>query len=310
MRLLFFCFISCSVTERIVNSAKINFVILSKVCTFAIVKQKVILITGASSGIGYDAALALAAQGHKVYAAARRVEKMEPLKSSGIVPVKMDVTDEQSMVDGVKYILDKEGRIDVLVNNAGYGFFGAVENVSMEEARRQVEVNVFGLARLSQLVLPTMRAQRSGRIINTSSIAGRMALCFGGWYHVTKYSVEALSDAMRMELKPFGIDVVIIEPGGIKTDWGIVAANHLRESSTDSPYETVAIRWADIMQWAYESNLLSSPHVITRAILRAVNRRRPRVRYRTGRGATLMVVLHAVLPARWWDALMRWLITL
>ena len=268
-------------------------------------KQKVILITGASSGIGYDAALALAAEGHKVYAAARRVELMASLEDKGIVPVRMDVTDEQSMQDGVKTVLDKEGRIDVLVNNAGYGYFGSVENVTMEEARRQQEVNVFGLARLCQLVLPTMRRQGSGRIVNTSSIAGKIVLPFGGWYNVSKFSVEALSDALRIEVKPFGIDVVLIEPGGIKTDWGIIAARHLKESSAGTPYETDGGRFADVMHYGYSSNLLSSPHVITRAILRAVDRRRPKARYRTGRGSHLLVFLHSVLPTRWWDALMR-----
>ena len=268
-------------------------------------KQKVILITGASSGIGYDAALALAAQGHRVYAAARRVELMEPLKASGVATIRMDVTDEQSMVEGVNQVLQREGRIDVLVNNAGYGYFGAVENVTMEEARRQVEVNVFGLARLCQLVLPTMRRQGSGRIINTSSIAGRMVILFGGWYHVTKYSVEALSDAMRMELKPFGVDVVMIEPGAIKTDWGLIAAEHLRESSSGTAYEAEGTRWANAMRWGYSSRYLSSPHVITRAICRAVNSRHPRPRYRTGRASHLLVFLHNVLPTRWWDALMR-----
>ena len=268
-------------------------------------KQKVILITGASSGIGYDAALALAAEGHKVYAAARRVELMASLADKGIVPVRMDVTDEQSMQDGVKAVLDKEGRIDVLVNNAGYGYFGSVENVTMEEARRQQEVNVFGLARLCQLVLPTMRRQGSGRIVNTSSIAGKIVLPFGGWYNVSKFSVEALSDALRMEVKPFGIDVVLIEPGGIKTDWGIIAARHLKESSAGTPYETDGGRFADVMHYGYSSNLLSSPHVITRAILRAVDCRRPQARYRTGRGSHLLVFLHSVLPTRWWDALMR-----
>lgn len=268
-------------------------------------KKKVILITGASSGIGYDAALALAAEGHKVYAAARRVELMASMEDKGIVPFRMDVTDEQSMQDGVKAVLDKEGRIDVLVNNAGYGYFGSVENVTMEEARRQQEVNVFGLARLCQLVLPTMRRQGSGRIVNTSSIAGKIVLPFGGWYNVSKFSVEALSDALRMEVKPFGIDVVLIEPGGIKTDWGIIAARHLKESSAGTPYETDGGRFADVMHYGYSSNLLSSPHVITRAILRAVDRRRPKARYRTGRGSHLLVFLHSVLPTRWWDALMR-----
>ena len=157
---------------------------------------KVILITGASSGIGYDTAAALAKQGHKVYAAARRVEKMEPLRKEGVVPIRMDVTDKTSLEEGLKILMEAEGRIDVLINNAGYGYFGAIENVSMEEARRQVEVNVFGLARLCQLVLPIMRAQGSGRIINTSSVAGKSVLYYGGWYHVTKYSVEAFSDAL------------------------------------------------------------------------------------------------------------------
>ena len=142
--------------------------------------MKIILITGASSGIGFDAARTLARQGHRVYAAARRVERMEPLKEDGVVPVRMDVTDEESMQVCVRTILEKEGRIDVLVNNAGYGYFGAIENVSLEEARKQLEVNVFGLARMCQLVLPSMREQGSGRIINTSSIAGKTVLYFGG----------------------------------------------------------------------------------------------------------------------------------
>ena len=267
--------------------------------------RKVVLVTGASSGIGFDAAQALAARGHKVYAAARRVEKMEPLKAKGIEVLRMDVTDEASMAEGVESILKNEGRIDVLVNNAGYGFFGAIETVSMEEARRQLEVNVFGLARLCQLVLPTMRKQGGGRIVNTSSIAGRSVFYFGGWYHVSKYSVEALSDAMRMELNPFGIDVVMIEPGAIKTDWGIIAAHHLAESTKDTAYEPTAAPWAKTMDWAYRSNLISSPRVITRAILRAVDSRRPRARYRKGRLSGTVIFLHWLLPARWWDALMR-----
>ena len=266
---------------------------------------KVILITGASSGIGFDAAAMLARQGHRVYAAARRVERMEPLKELGVVPLRMDVTDEASMEAGVRTVLDAEGHIDVLVNNAGYGYFGAIENVSMEEARRQQEVNVFGLARLCQLVLPSMREQGSGRIVNTASVAGKTVLYFGGWYHVSKYSVEALSDALRMELKPFGIDVSMIEPGGIRTDWGIIAADHLAESSKGTPYETEALREAETMRKAYSIRLLSKPAVVARAISRAVNSRRPRARYRVGFGAHTLVFLHTILPARWWDALLR-----
>ena len=266
---------------------------------------KVILVTGASSGIGYDAAEAFARQGHRVYAAARRVERMEPLKALGVVPLRMDVTDEASLEAGVRTVLEAEGRIDALVNNAGYGYFGAIENVPLEEARRQLEVNVFGLARLCQLVIPSMREQGSGRIVNISSVAGKAVLYFGGWYHVSKFSVEALSDALRMELKPFGIDVSMIEPGGIKTNWGIIAADHLAESSKGTPYEAEGLRESETMRKAYSMRLLSNPSVVTRAISKAVNSRRPRARYRVGFGAGILLFLHAILPTRWWDALFR-----
>ena len=267
--------------------------------------NKVILLTGASSGIGYDTAVALAQQGHKVYAAARRVERMEPLRQYGIVPLKMDVTDEESMKTGVKTLWDAEGRIDVLINNAGYGYFGAVENVPMDDARNQLEVNVFGLARLCQLVLPTMRAQHSGRIINTASVAGRSVFYYGGWYHVSKYAVESLSDAMRMELKPFGIDVVIIEPGAIKTNWGIIAADHLIESSRGTAYEQTGTMMANNLRNMYLSNTISDPAVVRKAIVRAVNARRPCTRYRIGRMANAIVFFHWLLPTRWWDAFLR-----
>ena len=267
--------------------------------------MKVILITGASSGIGFDAAQTLAKQGHRVYAAARRMERMEPLKADGVVPLKLDVTDEASMQEAVRTVLEAEGRIDVLVNNAGYGYFGAIENVPMEEARRQLDVNVFGLARLCQLVLPAMREQGSGRIVNISSVAGKAVIYFGGWYHVSKYSVEALSDALRMEVKPFGIDVVLIEPGGVRTDWGLIAADHLAESSKGTPYEEEGVRESKTLRKAYSIRLLSKPQVVTRAISKAVNRRRPRARYRVGFGAGILVFFHSLLPSRWWDSIMR-----
>lgn len=267
--------------------------------------EKVILITGASSGIGFDAAQTLAQQGHRVFAAARRTELMEPLKAYGVHVIKMDVTDERSMQDGVETLIQAMGHIDVLINNAGYGYFGAIENVPMEEARRQLEVNVFGLARLTQLVLPYMRQQKSGRIINTSSIAGKMVFYMGGWYNITKYSVEAFGDALRMEMKPYGIDVVMIEPGAIKTDWGIIAARHLKESSEGTAYEASGNQWAHNMDWFYKTNLLSSPSVITKAIVRAVNSRHPKARYCRGRFSIIGRIAHAIMPARWWDALMR-----
>ena len=267
--------------------------------------SKVIIITGASSGIGFDTAQALARQGHRVYAAARRTELMEPLKEYGVRILKMDVTDEASMQQGVENVFQAEKRIDVLINNAGYGYFGAIENVSLEEARRQLEVNVFGLARLCQLVLPIMRQQGKGRIINTSSIAGKMVFYLGGWYNVTKYAVEAFSDALRMEMKPFGIDVVMIEPGAIKTEWGPIAAQHLTESSEGTAYEKVGTQWAENIRWVYSSRWLSSPSVISRAICRAVNSKKPRARYCKGRFSFSGRCLHTILPSHWWDAMMR-----
>ena len=268
-------------------------------------KGKVILITGASSGIGYETAMILAAEGHKVYGAARRTERMEPLKEYGIVPIFMDMTDDGSMQAAVAYVMDTEGRIDVLVNNAGYGSLGAIENVPIDEAKRQLEVNVFGLARLTQLVLPHMRGQGSGTIINSSSIAGKSVFYMTGWYNVSKYAVEAFSDALRIETKPFGIDVVIIEPGGIRTDWGAIAADHLAESSKGTVYEEVARNEADSLRKAYSMKILPRPSVIAKTICRAVKARRPKTRYRAGAGSGAIIFLHGLLPTRWWDALVR-----
>ena len=267
--------------------------------------QKIILITGGSSGIGFDSAIALAKQGHKVYAAARRVDMMEPLKEFGIVPLSLDVTNDNSMQECVNAVLDAENRIDVLINNAGYGYFGAIENVKMEEARKQLEVNVFGMARMCQLVLPTMREQHAGRIINIASIAGRVTVYFGGWYNVSKYAVETFSDALRMETKSFGIDVVLIEPSAIKTNWGIIAADNLEASSRGTVYEAKAINEANNMHKAYRSNFFSKPKVVTKAICKAVNRRRPRTRYCIGRGGKMIIFLHSILPTRCWDRINR-----
>src|SRR5437879_11777956 len=167
---------------------------------------KVALVTGASSGIGASAARKLHDLGYVVYGAARRVERMKDLADAGIEVLPMDVTDQESMRDGVRRIIDAHGRIDVLVNNAGYGSYGAIEDVPLDEARAQFEVNVFGAAALIQLVTPHMRAQGSGRIINISSMGGKIYTPFGGWYHGTKFALEALSDSLRNELRPFGID--------------------------------------------------------------------------------------------------------
>ena len=273
-------------------------------------EKMVILVTGGSSGIGYDTAIRLAQKGHKVYAAARRVAMMEPLKEYGITPMLLDVTDKDSREAVVDAIAEREGRIDALVNNAGYGYFGAIENVSSDEAHRQLEVNVFGLAEMCRLVLPHMRSQHRGRIVNIASIAGRAVFPLGGWYHVSKYSVEALSDALRSEVKRFGIEVSIIEPGCIATDWGIIAAEHLEQSSKGTPYETPGMTEAALMKWAYSNNRMTSPSRISKAIVRACCSRCPRTRYRLGRFSRISIFMHHVLPTRWWDAMLRKMLSL
>lgn len=267
--------------------------------------KKVILLTGASSGIGYQTAESLAKEGHIVYGAARRIEKMEDLKQFGVKSIYLDITDENSIKNVVDTIIGNEGRIDVLINNAGYGSFGAVEDVEINEARRQFEVNLFGLARLVQLVLPYMRKQKSGRIINVSSMGGRLTTYFGAWYHATKYALEAFSDALRMEVSDFGIDVSLIEPGGIKTDWGIIASDKLEKSAKGGAYEKEAMKTAKGMKKQYSGNLLSNPIVITKSISKAVNSNRPKARYLIGFMAKPLVFLHTILPTKVFDKIMK-----
>lgn len=268
-------------------------------------KEEVVLITGASSGIGYQTAEMLLEQGYRVYGAARRVERMDYLKKKGLIPLKLDITQEASIVNLVDKVIDDAGRIDILINNAGYGSYGVIENVSIEEARNQFEVNLFGLARLVQLVLPHMRKNKTGKIINISSMAGRVTTYMGAWYHATKYALEAFSDALRMETKPFGIDVVIVEPGGIKTNWGIIAAQHLKESSKGTDYEEEANRAAERMHKSYTSDRLSNPKLIAETIVKAVNSKQPKTRYLVGYGAKASVFFHMVLPTRLFDRVIK-----
>lgn len=268
--------------------------------------KKVILLTGASSGIGFETAKRLANEGHIIYGAARRVERMAELKEKyGVIPVALDVmTDASSCRQVVAGILEEQQRLDVLINNAGYGSFGAVEDVSLEEAKRQFEVNVFGLARLTKEVLPIMRQQHQGRIINVSSMGGRLTTYFGGWYHATKYAVEGLSDALRMETKGFGIDVSLIEPGGIKTEWGNIAADHLEQSAKGGAYEAEASKTAAGIRKQYAGTMMSDPAVVAKAIDKAVNQKRPKTRYVIGFGAKPLIFLHSILPARCFDWIM------
>ena len=199
-------------------------------------KKKVVLVTGASAGIGKSIVRQLLSDDWIVYGAARRVEKMADIQSEGAKTLLLDVTDEDSMQAAVKTMLDTEGHIDALVNNAGYGSYGALEDVPIIEAKRQFEVNVFGLIRLTQLVLPSMREARLGTIVNISSMGGRIWMPIGGWYHATKHAVEVLSDTLRMETRPFGIRVVVVQPGAIQSEWSGIAASTLLEHSKNSVY--------------------------------------------------------------------------
>lgn len=267
--------------------------------------KKVALITGASSGIGKETALELLKKDFIVYAAARRTDKMQDLTAKGIHPISLDVTNDESMINCVNEIIKKEGRIDVLVNNAGYGSYGAIENVPMEEARRQVEVNVFGLARMTQLVLPSMRKNKFGKIVNISSMGGKVWTKFGGWYHATKFAVEGFSDCLRLELEPFGIDVIVVEPGGIKTDWGIIAAQNLKTASANGVYAEAASKSADGMIKNYTGTQLSKPELIARTICKAVTVRKPKTRYLVGFMAKPMVFIKNIFGDRVYDRMIK-----
>ena len=264
-------------------------------------EPKVILVTGASSGIGREAALQMAAKGHKVYGAARRENQIP----APVIALHMDVTDEASVEAALQTILEKEGRLDVLVNNAGYGYFGPLEHVSLEEARKQLDVNLFGMASLTRRVIPLMREQGGGRIVNISSVAGRMCFYFGGWYNISKYAVEAFSDVLRMETKPFGIDVAIVEPGFAKTEWGTIAADHLRESTRDTLYEEMAESEARLLGYAFGRMKFPGPTAVAKAVAKASLSRRPRLRYHPGGGGVALLILRKLMPARWWDAMLR-----
>lgn len=267
--------------------------------------QKIALVTGASSGIGKETALELNSKGFKVFGAARRVDKMADLESKGIQVISLDVTNDASMVHCVDEIIRSEGRIDVLVNNAGYGSYGAIEDVSMEEARRQVEVNVFGLARMTQLVLPHMRKNRFGKIVNISSVGGKVWTPYGGWYHATKFAVEGFSDCLRMEVEPFGIDVIVVEPGGIVTDWGTIAAENLKEASAKGAYAKEATKVADNMIKNYTGTRLTKPDVIARCIGKAVTVDKPKTRYLVGSFAPMMVFIKNFLGDRAYDGFIK-----
>ncbi|WP_316753855.1 oxidoreductase [Pedobacter gandavensis] len=263
--------------------------------------KKTVLVTGASAGIGRATAIYLAQNGYLVYGAARRMDKMQDLKPYGIRPIALDLANDESITVCVGEIFNEVGSIDILVNNAGFGCEGAIEDVTMEKARYQMEVNVFGAMRLSQLALPEMRKKNYGKIINISSVGGKIALPLGGWYHASKFAIEALSDSMRMEVRPFGIDVIVIEPGGIKSEWGNIALESLVNVSGNSAYKEM-VKGAEKGFRQTEKNN-SEPIVIARLIKKVIEAVRPSTRYAGGSMAKPMLFLRSILPDRILDRL-------
>jgi NAD(P)-dependent dehydrogenase (short-subunit alcohol dehydrogenase family) len=263
--------------------------------------QPVAFVTGASTGIGFATSIKLAASGFTVYAGARRLERMEPLKAHGVNVVALDVTNEGSMSGAVAAVIAAHGRIDVLVNNAGYGSYGSLEDVEPDEGRRQFDVNVFGLARMTQLAIPGMRAAGRGRIINVSSMGGKMYEPLGAWYHATKFAVEGLSDSLRMELKPHGIDVSIIEPGGTRSEWGAISSEGLLARSGNGPYAAQAKVMAAALATTDKAGLSSPPEAVADAIVHAATAARPRTRYPVGGSARALLLLRRLLPDRVFD---------
>jgi NAD(P)-dependent dehydrogenase (short-subunit alcohol dehydrogenase family) len=265
--------------------------------------MKTAFVTGASSGIGAAMVHDLLDAGYIVYAGARRTDKLAAVVKDGAIPLMLDVADEGSMVDAINTILTTSGQIDVLVNNAGYGSFGALEDVPPAEGRRQFDVNVFGLARLTQLVLPAMRKRTSGTIVNVSSIGGKIHEPFGSWYHATKFAVEGMSDCLRIEVAPFGIKVVVIQPGAIKTGWNRIARDNLLKFSGHSVYAQQAKAHANFLERADMS--ASEPSVVAATLMRALRSANPKTRYATGGGARTILNLRWLLSDRMFDWVMR-----
>jgi NAD(P)-dependent dehydrogenase (short-subunit alcohol dehydrogenase family) len=261
-----------------------------------------VLVTGASSGMGKETAKRLLRDGHTVYVAARRLEQMQDLQAMGAIALKMDITQEDDIVAAVATIAADHGGVDVLINNAGFGMYGSVEETSMADARHQFEVNLFGMARLTQLLLPAMRKKGAGKIVNLSSMGGKIYTPLGAWYHATKHAIEGWSDCLRIELAPFGIDVVIIEPGIIATEFGNVLLEPMLNRSGQGPYRSLAQGMAKGTRDSYgKPGAASSPLVVVEAIVEAIAAKRPRTRYAVGKLARPMILLRKFFGDRVFD---------
>lgn len=264
-------------------------------------KEQVIIVTGASSGMGKVFAQQLLEEGHIVYPAARRIEKMQELKEKGAIPVQLDITKSEDIQNLVDRVMAEQGRIDVLVNNAGYAVYGAVEDTEIQDARDQFNVNLFGLGEITQAVTPHMRDAGKGKIINISSMGGKMYTPMGAWYHASKHALEGWSDCLRLELKPFGIDVVIVEPGIIITEFGEVMNEPLINRSGNTAYGKMANSVAKSVEDSYLKGDGSDPKVIARLISKAVAAKNPKTRYAGGKFAKPMMWIRKYMGDRIFD---------
>ncbi len=273
--------------------------------------SKAVLVTGCSTGIGRATATRLVDSGHTVYATARRVETLADLEARGCRTLALDVTDESSMRAAVDRVVAEEGAVGVLVNNAGYSQSGALESIDLEDVRRQFETNVFGLLRMCQLALPGMRAQRWGKIVNISSMGANFVFPGGGIYHATKYAVDAMSDALRFEVKGFGVDVVIVQPGLIRTEFGETAAavTPTPDPNGDDAYGEFNATVAKTTKEVYEDGPLAKlgggPDTVAKVVEKAITASRPRIRYRVTPSAHLMLHQRRLMTDRMWDAVLR-----
>lgn len=268
--------------------------------------NKTVLVTGASSGIGKSIAKQLVKENYKVFVAARRIELMQDLVELGATAIKMDITSEQDIKAAMEQIKTSAEGIDILINNAGYAIYGAVEDTSIEDARRQFEVNIFGLAAVTQAVLPYMRSKKAGTIVNMSSMGGKIYTPLGAWYHATKHALEGWSDCLRLELQPFGIDVIIIEPGGILTEFADVLTEPMMNRSGNSVYSEMAKSVRNSTSEMYkEGSNLPKPQIIANLVSKALKSNKPKTRYSAGYMAKPLLFMRWLLSDKMFDSIMR-----
>ncbi|WP_295895766.1 oxidoreductase [uncultured Vibrio sp.] len=263
--------------------------------------SKVILITGASAGMGKATAKQLISEGHIVYGAARRVENMQDLVQLGGNALKLDVSNSENIESVVEEIIAAHGRIDVLVNNAGYSVYGSVENVSDEDAKKQFDVNLFGAAALTKRVIPHMRQNQSGHIINVTSVGGKIGFPLGAWYHASKHALEGWSDSLRMELTQFGINVSIVEPGAIASEFYEVMNEPMIKRDKGTVYDSIMNGIIKTNRNTNDGSPSTKPEVIAGVITKAIASKRPKTRYVAGKGAKAVLLMRKLLSDRGFD---------